>query len=124
VRDGFFASPHPAEDATQYRKDLQEIRLQLDRLTNGRVFADMNPGYSDGVRTDVHGNLWCTYGWADPKEDGVRCYAPTGDLIGRIHLPEVPANLTFGGPKRNRLFVCASTSIYALYLNDTGAQVP
>ena len=70
------------------------------------------------------GIVWCTYGWADPAEDGVRCYAPNGDLIGRIHLPETPANLTFGGPKRNRLMVCASTSLYSVYLNDIGAQVP
>jgi len=94
------------------------------RLGKGRVFAQMGKGTADGVRTDVHGNVWCTYGWADPSEDGVRCYAPDGDLIGRIHLPEVAGNLTFGGPKRNRLMVCASTSIYSVYLNDVGAQVP
>ena len=94
------------------------------KLTNGKVFADTKPGFSDGVRTDIHGNLWCSYGWGDPKDDGVRCYAPDGDLIGRIHLPETVANLTFGGPKKNRLFIAASTSIYSLYVNDTGAQKP
>jgi len=94
------------------------------RLTNNRVFADMGKGSTDGIRTDVHGNVWCTYGWGDRQEDGVRCYAPNGDLIGKIHLPETPGNLTFGGPKHNRLLVCASTSIYSVYLNDTGAQRP
>jgi gluconolactonase len=54
----------------------------------------------------------------------VRCYAPDGDLIGKIRLPETAANLVFGGPKKNRLFVCASTSVYAVYLNDSGAQSP
>ena len=54
----------------------------------------------------------------------MRCYAPTGDLIGKIHLPETVANLTFGGPKKNRLFICASTSVYSVYLNDIGAQTP
>ena len=98
--------------------------IDRSRLANGRVFADMKPGQADGVRTDVAGNVWCSYGWGDPKEDGVRCYAPDGDLIGKIHLPETVANLVFGGPKKNRLFVCASTSVYAVYLNDSGAQSP
>jgi len=98
--------------------------VDRQRLRNGRVFAQFQPGTSDGVRTDVHGNVWCTYGWGDPREDGVRCYAASGDLIGKIHLPETVANLTFGGPKKNRLFVCASTSVYSIYLNDVGAQTP
>lgn len=94
------------------------------RLANGKVFAECKPGSADGVRTDAHGNVWCSYGWGDPKEDGVRCYTPGGELIGKIHLPETVANLCFGGPKNNRLFICASTSIYAVYLNDAGAQTP
>jgi gluconolactonase len=103
---------------------IRVFEVNGKRLGKGRVFAEMGKGSADGIRTDVHGNVWCTYGWADPAEDGVRCYASNGDLIGRIHLPETPANLTFGGPKRNRLIVCASTSLYSVYLNDTGAQVP
>lgn len=95
------------------------------RLCNGRVFAeDFAPGMTDGVRTDVDGNVWCSMGWADPAEDGVRCYAPNGDLIGKIHLPEGCANLCFGGRKKDRLFMCASTSVYALYVNAQGAMVP
>ncbi len=66
------------------------------------------------MRCDVDGNVWCSMGWADPKEDGVRCHSPSGDLLGKIHLPETCANLVFGGPLRNRLFVCG-TSVYALY---------
>lgn len=93
-------------------------------LKNGRVFAEFQPGLADGVRVDVDGNVWCSYGWGSPKEDGVRCYTPGGDLIGKLHLPETVANLTFGGPKKNRLFICASTSVYSLYLNDIGAQRP
>jgi gluconolactonase len=103
---------------------IRVFEVSGKRLVKGRVFAEMGKGTADGVRTDVHGNVWCTYGWADPSEDAVRCYAPNGDLIGKIHLPETPGNLVFGGPKRNRLMVCASTSIYSVYLNDTGAQVP
>ena len=96
-----------------------------NRLRDGRVFAgDFAPGMSDGVRVDVEGNLWCSMGWGDPAEDGVRCYTPEGELIGKIHLPEACANLCFGGKKRNRLFMAGSTSIYALYLNVQGAQLP
>ncbi len=98
--------------------------VDLAKLKNGRIFAELQPGLADGVRTDASGNVWCSYGWGDPKEDGVRCYAPNGDLIGKIRLPETAANLTFGGPKKNRLFICASTSVYSVYLNNTGSQAP
>jgi len=94
-------------------------------LRNGRIFAaDFAPGMTDGLRCDVDGNVWCSMGWGDPSEDGVRCYAPNGDLIGKIHLPEGCANLCFGGKKKDRLFMCASTSVYALYLNARGALTP
>jgi len=94
-------------------------------LRKGRVFAaDFAPGMTDGLRCDVDGNVWCSMGWGDPSEDGVRCYAPDGDLIGRVRLPETCANLCFGGRKRDRLFMCASTSVYALYLNGQGAMTP
>jgi len=103
---------------------IRVFDVDAGRLRNGRVFAQFQPGITDGVRTDLDGNVWCSYGWGDPREDGVRCYAPDGDLIGKIHLPETVANLTFGGAKKNRLFICASTSVYSLYLNDVGAQTP
>jgi hypothetical protein len=76
------------------------------------------------ARKDIEGNVWCSMGWADPKEDGVRCYTPAGQLIGKIHLPETCANLVFGGPLRNRLYMCASTSVYAVYVNVQGAAAP
>jgi gluconolactonase len=102
-----------------------DVDIGSGKVTNGRVFAEgFAPGFTDGMRLDVEGNVWCSMGWADPKEDGVRCYAPNGDLIGKIHLPETCANLTFGGLLRNRLYMCASTSIYALYVNTQGAAVP
>ncbi len=94
------------------------------KLSGGHIFANtFAPGFTDGLRTDVDGNIWCSMGWADPIEDGVRCYAPDGDLIGKIHLPESCANLCFGGKKGDRLFMTASTSVYSLYLNTTGASV-
>ena len=86
--------------------------IEAGKLTNGKVFADgFAPDITDGMRCDVDGNVWCSKGWADPKEDGVRCYSSSGDLLGNIHLPETCANLGFGGPLRNRLFVCGSTSV-------------
>jgi len=107
------------------RSNMRVFEVDGDRLANGKVFAEnFAPGFTDGVRTDMAGNVWCSMGWADPKEDGVRCYAPSGDLIGKIHLPETCANLCFGGKKRNRLFMAASTSVYATYVETQGALKP
>ena len=93
-------------------------------LRNGRLFADdFRPGMTDGLRCDVDGNVWCSMGWGDPSEDGVRCYAPDGHLIGKVHLPEGCANACFGGRKKDRLFMCASTSVYALYINGQGTGI-
>jgi gluconolactonase len=104
---------------------IRVFDVEGGRCRGGRVFAeDFLPGFTDGVRVDVEGNVWASMGWADPAEDGVRCYAPDGDLIGKVHLPETCANLCFGGKKRNRLFMCASTSVYALYVDVQGAQLP
>jgi gluconolactonase len=103
---------------------IRVFEVDGPRLRNGRVFADFKPGMTDGIRCDTDGNVWCSMGWGDAAEDGVRCHAPDGDLIGRIRLPEACANLCFGGRKKDRLFMCASTSVYALYLNAEGAQVP
>ncbi len=64
------------------------------------------------------------HGLGDPRENGVRCYASDGDLIGKILLPEPCANLCSGGKKKNRLFMTASTSVYALYLDAEGAAIP
>ncbi|MDR3535883.1 MAG: SMP-30/gluconolactonase/LRE family protein [Acetobacteraceae bacterium] len=95
------------------------------RLHRSRIFADdFAPGMTDGLRCDTAGHVWCSMGWGDPAEDGVRCYAPDGDLIGKVHLPESCANLCFGGAKKDRLFMCASTSVYALHVNAEGAVAP
>jgi gluconolactonase len=102
-----------------------DVDLERGRLQRRRAFVDrMGPGVTDGLRCDTAGNVWCSFGWGDPKDDGVRCYAPDGVLLGRIHLPETAANLTFGGPLRNRLYVCASTSLYAIYVAARGAGLP
>jgi gluconolactonase len=67
---------------------------------------------------DAQGNLWTS------THAGVDCYAPDGTLLGRINVPEYVANVTFGGKRRNRLFITATTSLYAVYVNTTGAQRP
>ena len=104
---------------------IRSFAVNGDKLGGGKVFAEnFAPGFTDGLRTDTEGNVWCSMGWADPREDGVRCYAPTGELIGKIHLPETCANLCFGGQKKNRLFMAASTSVYSLYVDAEGALKP
>jgi len=91
------------------------------RIGNRRVVIDAGPGTPDGMRCDVDGNLWCGWGMGDPTLDGVRVFTPDGKPIGHIHLPERCANVCFGGLKHNRLFMAASTSVYALYVQTQGA---
>jgi gluconolactonase len=89
------------------------------RTANRREFCSAEPGGSDGLRVDTDGNLWCAWGGGE-AEDGVAIYAPDGKMIGRIMLPERCANVCFGGKKRNRLFMAASQSVYALYVETQG----
>ena len=90
------------------------------RITNRRKLFDVGAGTPDGMRCDVDGNLWMGWGMGDAALDGVNVYNPDGVLIGRITLPERCANLCFGGRHRNRLFMAASKSVYALYVNTQG----
>ncbi|WP_204259527.1 SMP-30/gluconolactonase/LRE family protein [Lichenicola cladoniae] len=91
-------------------------------LTDGRVLIRADDGgAADGIRCDVHGNIWAGWG-SGPALDGVMVFAPDGMRIGRIRLPERCANLCFGGLKQNRLFMAASTSVYAIYVNTQGAS--
>jgi gluconolactonase len=91
------------------------------RIANKRVLFDAGPdGTPDGFRVDIDGNLWCGWGMGSAALDGVMVFAPDGKPIGRIALPERCANVCFGGLKRNRLFMAASQSVYALYVNTQG----
>jgi len=90
------------------------------RLANRRTLIDAGAGTPDGFRVDEDGNLWCGWGMGTAELDGVRVFNPAGEPIGHIHLPERCANLCFGGRKRNRLFMAASQSIYAVYVNARG----
>ncbi|MEX2125875.1 MAG: SMP-30/gluconolactonase/LRE family protein [Woeseia sp.] len=96
-------------------------------LRNRRTFCEMEyndrTGGADGIRADVDGNIWAGAGWGGEGFDGVHVFAPDGDRIGAILLPEICSNLCFGGAKRNRLFITASQSLYAVYVNTSGAHI-
>ena len=100
-------------------RNIRVFDVEGGRLRNGRVLVDAGTGTPDGFRVDVDGNLWCGWGM-DPEGDGVRVFNAAGAPIGHIHLPERCANLCFGGLRRNRLFMAASHSLYALYVNAQG----
>jgi gluconolactonase len=87
-------------------------------ISGGEVFATCPVGVYDGFRVDVNGNLWLSAG------DGVHCHASDGSLLGKIAIPESVANVCFGGPKLNRLFICATTSLYSVFLNTRAAPRP
>jgi gluconolactonase len=98
-----------------------------NKLTNGKVFhdlKDMPGGISDDIRADIYGNIWSAGGWAEDKAfNGVSIYAPDGTPIARIVLPEVAANLCFGGPDHHTLYIAASTSVYAIGVNSRGVEL-
>ena len=107
---------------------MDATRVAGAQLTNKRLFVDANgPGAYDGMAVDVAGNVWCGFGssgapGADLEAlDGVRVYAADGTALAHIHLPERCANVCFGGANNNRLFMAASHSLYALYVNTRGA---
>jgi gluconolactonase len=106
--------------ATHVKDGPRHIRVfDVDangRLSGGRVFATCTEGLFDGFRLDDAGRVWTSAG------DGVHCYDPDGTLIGKILVPEAVANVVFGGPKRNRLYICATTSLYAIMLPVNGAK--
>ena len=95
--------------------------VKKNSLSSRRVLIDAGPsGTPDGFRVDTEGNLWCGWGMGAEGLDGVHVFNPEGRLIGRIELPERCANVCFGGQHRNRLFMAATTSLYALYVNAQG----
>jgi gluconolactonase len=89
---------------------------------HSRLTAPAGQGGSDGVRCDVDGNVWASAGWVGDGFDGVHVFNPSGQLMGQIKLPETASNLCFGGPKRNRLFITASQSLYSVWVNTQGAH--
>lgn len=96
---------------------IRVFDVKAGRLTGGDIFAESQVGLFDGFRLDEVGNIWTSAG------DGVRCYALDGDLIGIIHVPDAVANVCFGGPARNRLFICATGAVYAVYVLTNGLKL-
>jgi gluconolactonase len=118
--------------ATHYPDAPKDVRVydvvDATALKNGKQFISTalpgkGPGLADGIRADSDGNIWAACGWVGPGYDGIHVFTPEGVRIGLILLPEVPANLCFGGSRRNRLFIAASQSIYSLYVEATAAHI-
>lgn len=117
--------------ATHYPQAPRNIKVwDVDGATlkNGRQFCSMElpgkgAGLADGIRCDTDGNVWASAGWVGAGYDGVHIFAPDGQRIGQILLPEICSNVCFGGTKRNRLFMTGSQSLYAVYVEAIGAGV-
>ncbi len=119
-----------ADTGASHYPEAQKIIWAFDvdgpRLRNPRTFASMNlegkAGMADGIRTDERGNLWSSAGWVGDGYDCVHVFAPNGDRIGQIRLPEICSNVCFGGSRRNTLFMTASQSLYAVAVETRGAH--
>ena len=121
--------------SSHYKEATKEIKVwdvvDGNKLAKGRTFTSMElevdgekkSGQADGIRADVDGNIWSSAGWVGWGYDGVHVFAPDGDRIGQIRLPEICSNVCFGGKKRNRLFMTASQSVYAVYVETQGAHI-
>jgi gluconolactonase len=87
------------------------------KLSGGEIFAESTAGLFDGFRVDRNGRVWTS------TAEGVHCYDPDGSLIGKILIPEMVANVAFGGAKLNRLFICGTTSLYSIYVTANGSRL-
>ena len=112
-----------ADTGRMFGDDPTHIRAfdvdgESGELSGGGVFHAISPGLADGFRCDSDGNIWSS------AADGVHCLSPKGALLGKILVPELVSNVCFGGRAKSRLFITASTSIYAITLNRNGVQQP
>jgi gluconolactonase len=97
---------------------VRAFDVAKEKLSHGRLFADINPGIPDGLRVDACGNVWIS------AADGVQCHTSEGKLIGKSRTPEAVANLAFGGSRNNQLFITATTTVFAVFLNVRGLTYP
>ncbi|MBG1233348.1 SMP-30/gluconolactonase/LRE family protein [Aestuariivirga litoralis] len=97
-------------------KHIRRFKVDGARLRGGEVFATCTAGLFDGFRLDSDGRIWTS------AADGVHCYEPDGTLIGKVLIPELVANVSWGGAKLNRLFICGTTSLYSVYLSVNGTR--
>ncbi len=120
-----------ADTGASHYPDAKKIIWQYDlsgnSLRNGRTYADMElngkSGFADGIRCDEDGNVWSSAGWVGDGYDGVHIFAPNGDRIGQIRMPEIVSNVCFGGTKRNLLIMTGSQSLYAVFVETKGAHI-
>lgn len=105
-------------------RDMKSWEMESAKtVRNGKRFILLDipgtgaPSAADGIRCDVDGNVWAG------ARPGVQIIAPNGERIGMIRLPENCANVCFGGPRRNRLFMTASQSLYAVHVQTSGAHI-
>jgi gluconolactonase len=107
--------------ADSREKHIRRFAVSADEdasLSGGELFATCDAGAFDGIRLDDAGRIWAA------AHDGLHCFDPDGTLLGKLRFPEIVANFTFGGAQRNTLFVCASTSLYSIRVNVSGARYP
>jgi gluconolactonase len=96
---------------------IRRFTVDGAKLSGGEIFAKSSAGLYDGFRLDRNGRIWTS------SAEGVHCYDPDGTMIGKILIPEMVGNVTFGGTKLNRLFICGTTSLYSIYLTVTGSKL-
>lgn len=115
-----YVSESGTQFAAEPRRHIRVFDVTNDgaRLSNGRIFHTVTPGYADGFRCDTNGNLWTGAG------DGVHCIDPHGALLGKILMPHAVSNLCFGGRHRSQLFLCAGQRLFSLVVNQRGCQWP
>jgi gluconolactonase len=119
---GILGGPEPKETLIRVYDVGEDGKLTNEKLFHD--FKDTGTGIADDMRVDIDGNLWCAGGWSENKNfNGVSVFAPDGSALGRIVLPEVAANLCFGGHHHNTLYICASTSVYAIDVNTRGTEL-
>jgi len=109
-----YISETGAQFAPQPRRHIRVYHVTGNWLEDGRVFQEISPGNADGITCDAEGNLWSSAG------NGVHCLSPQGELLGKIRVPAVVSNLTFGGRNLSRLFICAGQTLYGIYTNVRG----
>jgi gluconolactonase len=116
----YIADTGASHDPTNGPRHIRACEVAADGATLGpsTVFATCTAGLFDGFRLDVTGRIWAS------AADGVHIYHQDGTLIGQVAIPEIVANLCWGGPKLNRLFICGTTSLYAVMTHTNGAQWP
>jgi gluconolactonase len=113
-----------ADERRLYISDSRRKHIRVFSVTDesalagGEIFATSEAGTFDGLRLDATGRIWAA------AADGLHCFDPDGTLIGKLRVPEIVANFTFGGAKRNHLFICASSSLYSILVNVNGVRYP